>query len=211
MRGATIAALAACMAGTGCTGLDDGVDKPPPKPTRAQVDRLIAETSEPVYWFGPRYADYELSALDVQHDLVVFSYGKHHCDWEGGCTAPAGIATERRSLRDADLSNVDLEGVRRPRCWSRFGRAVALLYGCDPGGFPQELLIFTGSRVISLSSIDDLGDRPARVVARDLEPLNERAPWPLAAPKPLSCRELHAVPKRYRRGMPAALRPRGDC
>ena len=89
-----------------------------------------------------------------------------------------------------------------------------MLTGCDPRGYPQELLIYAGSREILVTSLytrDGEDEVPVRAVVRRLRPLNARAPWPLPRPEPLSCRDFEQVDRLYRRHMPQALQPRSAC
>jgi hypothetical protein len=115
----------------------------------------------------------------------------------------------------AVLVDIDVGGHIDPRnCWSRSRRAVVLLVNCLPDGYPQELLVFTGTRAISVTSLytpDGKGEIPARDVLRALRPLNRNAPWPLPAPMRLTCKEFRRLDGRYRRHAPTVLRPRNDC
>jgi hypothetical protein len=100
------------------------------------------------------------------------------------------------------------------KCWTRVGKAVAVLIGCDPGGYPQELLVYSGTheiRVTSLYTRDGEGEVSVRTVVRGLRPLNALAAWPLPRPTPLSCQEFRRVDRRYRRHMPQPLRPLAEC
>jgi hypothetical protein len=196
----------------GCAASSSG-DQPPPKPTAAQVRQLVVETRAPVYWFGPRLGRYELSEIWKRRTAGVgFSYGPFTCDTGSGCSAPAGVATQRRNMARLGLENGDLaDGGDPAHCWRTLGHAVFLLDGCDPKGFPEEAEVLTGTRSIFLTSIEDNRETPAYRVARHLKPLNAHAPWPLPAPDPLSCRERVAVPSRYRAHMPASLNPRKPC
>jgi hypothetical protein len=116
------------------------------------------------------------------------------------------MATARRDL--SDLGPDDFAGAD---CWSRLGRAVVLLWGCDPLEYPQEIEILTGHLAISLSNIEDENEQPAIEDARALRPLNDRAPWPLEPPAPLTCQELGGFPKRSRGDIPKVLRPPHAC
>src|SRR4051812_32280696 len=53
--------LAGCARPLGFDG-----DTPPPKPSREQVARLVARTTAPIYWFGPRFGRYELSEINTR-------------------------------------------------------------------------------------------------------------------------------------------------
>jgi hypothetical protein len=93
----------------------------------------------------------------------------------------------------------------------RVGRAIAVLLGCDPRGYPPELLIYTGTHEIDITSLytpDGETEIPMRAVVPRLRPLNDRAPWPLQRPERSSGRDFAEVDRRYRRHMPQALRPR---
>ena len=109
------------------------------------------------------------------------------------------------SSEDFDGSRVDLRD-----CWRELGRAVAVFYGCYRA--TEEIEIYTGSLAIYIDSLyfRDREILPG-VVARELKPLNESAPWPLPAPQALSCREYTQVAIKYRRFMPSVLRPRQGC
>jgi hypothetical protein len=100
------------------------------------------------------------------------------------------------------------------RCWTRLRKAVAVLIGCDPGGYPQDLVVYTGAHEILVTSLitpDERRELSARTVVRGLRPLNARAAWPLQRPTPLSCREFTGVDRRYRRHMPQSLLPLAGC
>ena len=173
---------------SGC-GLESDDQKPPAPPTAAELSRLAAETREPAYWLGPQIDGITVSHAATTGDEIGLTYGRWACD--SGCSDGGGVRTGRRgtgSLRRFEYTNT---GVDTEDCWTRVGEAVAVLLGCNPDGYPQELHIYTGSRRISVTSLytpDGKGEIPARSVARQLRPLNDRAPWPLVRPKPLSCR-----------------------
>jgi hypothetical protein len=100
------------------------------------------------------------------------------------------------------------------KCWTRVGKAVAVLIGCDPGGYPQELLVYSGTHEILVTSLctpDGEGEISVRAVVRRLRPLNALAGWPLSRPTRLSCHEFSRVDRRYRRHMPQPLRPLALC
>jgi hypothetical protein len=203
---------AALLAGCGpSTGLGD---EPPPKPSPAQIQRLVTGTTAPVYWFGPRLGRYALSEISRRGPGEVgFSYGRFTCAPGSGCSAATSLATRARDMRGLGLQDRDLarEGSAR-KCWRKLGRAVFLDEGCDPEGYPQEAEVFTGTRMIFVESLEEHNNEtPAYQVARRLKPLNAHAPWPLPAPRRLSCRERAAVPSRYRAHMPASLGPRKTC
>jgi hypothetical protein len=205
-----VASLAAVALG-GC-GQDLERGEPPAPPTTAELSRLVAETRQPGYWLGPRFRDITVSHASVIEDQVRLTYGPWTCDT--GCVDEGGVWTGRRAIdavSDFDFADT---GIDTRDCWRRVGRAVAVLTGCDPGGYPQELVIYTGSREIVVTSLytrDGQDEVPVRMVVRRLRPLNERAPWPLRRPEPLSCRDFERVDVLYRRHMPRALRPVADC
>lgn len=184
---------------------------PPKPPTNERLSRIAATTRQPAYWLGPRFRQITVSSATARGRYVYFSYGPWTCD--SGCSPSGGVGTGRRDT--AGLVDIDVGGHIDPRkCWSRARRAVVLLVDCSPDGYPQELLIFTGSRAISVTSLytpDGRGEVPAREVLRALRPLNRNAPWPLPAPKRLSCKDFRRLDGRYRRHAPNVLRPRSDC
>src|SRR3954452_7769317 len=139
MSAIVCAPVAVLLAGCG-PSLDAGGDTPPPKPSREQVARLVARTTAPIYWFGPRFGRYELSEINTRGPAHVgFSYGRFTCQPGSGCNAPGAVATRRRDVVGFGLDNRDLEdGGHSTHCWRKLGSAVFLLYGCDPKGFPQE-------------------------------------------------------------------------
>jgi hypothetical protein len=207
MTGFTAGAL---LAGCGPQLLPD--DRPPPTPSAADVRRAVGETRAPAYWLGPSFQGSKLSEIRQSRAGHVFSYGRFYCDPGSGCSAPESIVNSPRDVARLGLVNRDLKGGGRPsRCWRKLGRAVFLMVGCDFVGFPQEAFVFTGSREIFLGSFDDNRETPAYEVARHLKPLNASAPWPLPAPRTLSCREISHVGSRYRARMPRSLRPRRRC
>ncbi len=114
-----------------------------------------------------------------------------------------------------DLSPDPGDPVIDPKkCWRRVKKAVAVLIGCDPGGYPQELLVYSGANeilVTSLATADGEGEMSVRTVVRGLRPLNAQADWPLPQPTPLSCHEFSRVDRRYRQHMPQSLRPVAEC
>ena len=194
----------------GCGGaFDEGV--PPKPPDSEQLSRIVAATRQPAYWLGPSFRQITVSSATARRRYVDFTYGPWTCD--SGCSPSGGVATGRRDM--AVLVDIDVGGHIDPRmCWSRARRAVVLLVDCVPDGYPQELLVFSGSRAISVTSLytpDSKGEIPAREVLRALRPLNRNAPWPLPAPMRLSCKEFRLLDGRYRRHAPTVLRPRTDC
>jgi hypothetical protein len=207
---ALLAALAAVV-GAGCAGSVDG-NEPPEPPTSAELSRFVAETPRPAYWLGPRYRGITVSHIGVnRRGAVGLTYGEWTCD--SGCGDSGGISTRRR---DVDvLSHFAYgEGIDSKDCWTRVGRAVAALVGCLPEGYPQELLIYTGSLQVTATSLytaDKQDEIPVRTVLRALRPLNAHAPWPLPPPTRLSCAELPRVDRRLRRHMPRVLRPSTPC
>lgn len=201
--------LLAAVALSGCMNLPDTGDPPEP-PTAADLSRIVARTQQPAYWLGPRFRGLDISAATVTRSRVSLTYGPWSCD--SGCVDSGGVFTSRRDVR---LSREDFsDRIDTRDCWTRIGKAVAVLIGCLPDGYPQEMLIFSGSREILVTSLytrDGQGEISVETVLRRLRPLNANAPWPLPRPKRLSCRQLTRVDKRYRRHMPPALRPASDC
>jgi hypothetical protein len=196
--------LGAALAGCGGLAADE---RPPPRPTAKDVERLVAQTRMPAYWFGPAIREHQLSAIyDDQPGRLGFAYGAFSCDRGSGCIPLGTVTTARRDF--SGLLPGELSG---PDCWSRLQRAVVLLYGCDPHGYPQEIDILTARLAISVSGIEDENEQPAVRDARRLRPVNDRAPWPLEPPDPLSCRELRAFPRRHRDDIPKVLRPKRRC
>jgi hypothetical protein len=202
--------LIGALAVAGCAGaLRD--PKPPTPPTAGQLARIVAQTRQPAYWLGPRYRGLEVSSATVTPRGVGMTYGPWSCD--SGCTDSGGAFTQ---LRDLDLSHEDYNPPEADpkKCWIRIGKALAVLIGCDPELYPQEMEIYTGTRSIQLTSLytrDGQSEISVRAVVRGLRPLNDNAPWPLQRPKPLSCRELRHVGRKYRRHMPRSLRPNRHC
>jgi hypothetical protein len=100
------------------------------------------------------------------------------------------------------------------KCWRRVKKAVAVLIGCGPGAYPQEMLVYSSTHEILVTSLytpDGEDEIPVRTVVRGLRPLNARAAWPLPRPAPLSCHEFSRVDRRYRQYMPQPLRPIAEC
>ena len=209
MRGGLLLVLLVTVVG-GCGETFGDDDEPPPPPTSAELSRLVADTRQPAYWLGPRFRGAAVSYVNVRGSRVHLTYGPWTCDT--GCVPESGVSTGRRSVAD-DLSSADFGYPIDPKkCWTRVGKAVAALLGCDPGGYPQELLVFSGTNRILIDSLALPDDEiPARTVVRGLRPLNDFAAWPLPRPAPLSCDEFSHVDRRYRRHMPQPLRPSGDC
>jgi hypothetical protein len=206
--------LGALAAGViaGCS--EDGeAEQPPEPPTTAELSRFVAETRQPAYWLGPRYRAITVSRAWVNRGRVRLTYGPWSCNPGSGCTDTGGIWTGRRDI-DV-LSRVDVaERIDPKDCWSQVGKAVAALIDCLPDGYPQEVVIYSGTREIHVTSLytrDRQGEIPARTVLRGLRPLNAHASWPLPRPRPLSCREYKRVDERYRRHMPRPLRRRPAC
>ena len=202
--------VVSALALAGCGGAF-AEEVPPKPPSGEQLSRIAATTRQPAYWLGPSFRQITVSAATARRRYVSFAYGAWTCD--SGCSPSGGVGTGRRDT--ALLVRIDVGGHIDPReCWSRAGRAVVLLVDCLPDGYPQELLVFTGSRAISVTSLytpDGRGEVPAREVLRALRPLNRNAPWPLPAPMRLSCKEFRRLDGRYRRRAPTVLRPRSDC
>jgi hypothetical protein len=196
--------------GVGGCGQDVEGEEPPAPPTRAELSRFVAETREPAYWLGPRFRGLAVSYARVERWGVNITYGPWTCDT--GCTEEGGVSTVRRSIAD-DLTVDDYGWPIDPKkCWTRVGKAVAVLIDCDPRGYPQELVVFSGDNEIVVTSLakPDV-EIPARTVVRGLRPLNARAAWPLPGPARLSCHEFSRVDRRYRRHMPQPLRPLAEC
>jgi hypothetical protein len=204
--------LLALLVGVGVAGCGQDFEgqEPPPPPTKAELSRFVAETREPAYWLGPRFRGLAVSYARVERWGVNITYGPWTCDT--GCTEEGVVSTVRRSVAD-DLTVDDLGWPIDPaKCWTRVGKAVAVLIGCDPGGYPQELLVFSAGNEILVTSLakPDI-EIPARSVVRGLRPLNDLAAWPLPRPTPLSCHEFGHIDRRYRRHMPQPLRPTVKC
>jgi hypothetical protein len=199
--------LLVAAAFTGC-----GQEELPVPPTAAQLARLAAETRTPAYWLGPRYEGLSVSHVSTGRDEVTLTYGAWRCD--SGCSNSGGVSTRRRGVGRLSRFEYFKTDIDPGECWSRVGKAVAVLLGCNPNGYPQELLIYSGSRAIRVTSLptrDRRGEVPARTVAHELQPLNHQAPWPLLRPKRLGCRAFEQVDGRYRSQMPSSLRPRSKC
>lgn len=195
----------------GCGQGSEG-EQPPAPPTTAELSRLVAETRPSAYWLGPRFRGITVSHTSADGGAVGVTYGPWTCD--SGCIDAGGVWTAHRDVNDLASFDFDDAGLDPKDCWTRVARAVAVLLGCDPDGYPQELLIYSATREILVTSLytrDGQGEIPVRAVLRGLRPLNARAPWPLQRPKPLSCREFRQVDRRYRSHMPVALRPRSEC
>lgn len=160
--------------------LDEG--EPPTPPTKKELSQIVATTRQPAYWLGPSFRQITISATTIRPRAVGFSYGPWTCD--SGCTDSGGVATGGRDTRW--LVRIEIGGHIDPwKCWTRVGRAVAVLLQCDPDGYPQESLVFTGSRQIYLTSLytmDGQGEIAVREILRGLRPLNGHAPWPLTPP-----------------------------
>ena len=113
----------------GCGGSSG--DEPPAKPSREQVDELVANTHEPVYWWasGPAATSSARSATTAAAAWILLR--EVHVRPGKRLLRHGVLATGRRDLRG--LSNADLEGGGTPAgCWHGVGRTVVLLYGCDP-------------------------------------------------------------------------------
>jgi hypothetical protein len=204
-------ALLVAMAFEGC-GQDVEGQKPPAPPTTAELSRFIAETREPAYWLGPRLRGISVSHVGVGRGWAGLTYGPWTCDT--GCTDNGGVWTGRREIEVLSRFDYADTGIDTKDCWTRVGRTVAVLAGCDPHGYPQELLIYVGKleiRVTSLYTRDGQADIPVGAVVRLLRPLNARAPWPLPRPEPLSCHDFGQIHRLYRRDTPQALQPRSAC
>lgn len=195
----------------GCGGGFDEQEAPPAPPTRAELSRFVAETRQPAYWLGPRFRGIAVSHASADRSGVSLTYGPWTCDT--GCTDEGGVSTRRRSMDELWPDQGD--PVIAPRkCWTRVKQAVAVLIGCDPGGYPQELLVYAGAHEILVTSLitsDGQDELSARTVVRGLRPVNGLAAWPLQRPSPLSCHEYTRVDRRYRRHMPRALQPPAEC
>jgi hypothetical protein len=202
----TLAALA-CGA---CAATETPEQRAPAAPTAAQLSRFAAETRAPAYWLGPGFEGVAVSQAELEGDRVAITYGPWMCD--SGCVDSGGVWTGPRELEVISRFDFADTSVDPADCWTRVRKAVALLLGCDPEGYPQDLIVYTGPREILVTSLyTDDDEIPARTVARGLRPLNAHAPWPLSRPRPLTCREFRTFDRRYRQGMPRPLRPRAAC
>jgi hypothetical protein len=185
--------------------------EPPAPPSKAELSRFIAETRQPAYWLGPRFRGVSVSHASANRWGVRVTYGPWTCD--SGCIGEGGVWTGRRSIDD--LSPDPGAPVIAPKkCWTRVGKAVAVLLYCDPRSYPQELLVYSGTHEISVTSVstpDGESEFSPRTVVRGLRPLNAVAAWPLPRPTPLSCHEFSRVDRRYQRHMPQPLRPLAAC
>jgi hypothetical protein len=197
--------LAAAALLAGCASAPGFEAAPrPPKPSTADIARLVSETREPFYWLGPRYGKYRLSEIRrLGARKLRVSYGKFACDGSSGCWAHAGVIDGPGDVAGAGLEGGSVRGGSAPQCWRKLGRAVVFVSGCDPEG--EEATVFTGHHAIYLDS-----PRVADV-ARNLRPLNARAPWPMPPPPRLSCDQYTHARAIYRKHMPASLRPRKTC
>jgi hypothetical protein len=197
--------------GVGGCGQDFEGQEPPAPPTRAELSRFIADTRQPAYWLGPRFRGIAVSHASAGRSGVSLTYGPWTCDT--GCTDAGGVSTQRRSMDDLSPDPSD-PVTDAKKCWTRLKKAVGVLIGCDPGGYPQELLVYSGTHEILVTSLytpDGEGEISVRAVVRGLRPLNALAAWPLPRPTPLSCHEFSRVSWRYRQHMPQTLRPLAEC
>ena len=197
--------------GVGGCGRDLEDEEPPAPPTTAELSRFVAETRQPAYWLGPRFRGIAVTHASAGRWGVRLTYGPWTCDT--GCTDEGGVSIQRRSMDDLWPDAGD-PVIAPKKCWSRIGKAVAVLSGCDPGGYPQDLVVYSGPHEILVTSLytpDGQSEISVRTVVRGLRPLNARAAWPLPRPTPLSCREFNRVDRRYRRHMPQPLRPLAKC
>ncbi len=127
-------------------------------------------------------------------------------------TAGSGLALETSTPSRG--STTPTRPIDPADCWTRVGKAVAVLLGCDPNGYPQDLVIYSGTREVLVTSLytdDGRDETSVRTVVRKLRPLNAHAPWPLSRPQPLNCRDFQRIDPRYRRALPRPLRPRRRC
>lgn len=201
-----VLALVATVAFGGCAG--GSADTPPTPPTAAELERFVSGTRQPAYWLGRDFEGVAVSAINAGSKGASLTYGEWSCDPGSDCSDPGGVFTAQRpgSIADLDMA----EEASRRDCWSRVGKAVAMLNGCLPDGYPQALFIYSGDLEITVTSLltrDDQSEVSARTVARRLRPLNGNAPWPLPAPEPLSCATFKRVDPRVRQHMPRPLRP----
>jgi hypothetical protein len=203
-------ALLVAVGVAGC-GQDFEGQEPPAPPTKAELSRFIAETRQPAYWLGPRFRGIAVSHASAGPWGVSLTYGPWTCD--SGCTDEGGVTTQRRSMDDL-WPDPTVPVLTPKKCWTRVKNAVAVLIGCDPGAYPHELLVYSGTHEIYVTSLytpDGEGEIAVRTVVRGLRPLNALAAWPLPRPAPLSCHEFSRVDQRYRRHMPQRLRPLATC
>jgi hypothetical protein len=185
--------------------------EPPKRPSKEDLAQIAATTHQPAYWLGPHFRGIKISRAIATRRGAAFSYGAISCEPGSGCADTGGVGTSRRRIEQFEPA----DGRVDPRnCWTRAGRAVAVLMGCAPDGYPQELVIYSATREIHLTSLyttDGQGEIPARVVSRGLRPLNANAPWPLPAPAPFTCREFRRLGTLYQRHAPDAIRPKAAC
>lgn len=212
MRGRPlVAALAACAVLGGCDLVPNEDEQPPPVPTAERLDDVASRAERPAYWLGARHRGLEVSSLDTSGPGIGFGYGDWYCSPGSGCSNPNIVSTGPRDVR-LDVRGLDPETLDPQRCWSRVGRAVAVLLACNPTTYGQEMEIYTGASAIYVSSflVEDR-DVPAATVAGALRPYTRSADSQLRPPRRLSCREWRRVDRFFRRGMPRALRPAARC
>jgi hypothetical protein len=182
-----LAALAA-VAFAGC-GSSLREPEPPPPPSAQDLARIRERARPPVFWLGPRYRGRPVwEANLLRSGTASFSYGKPSCSPGSGCIYAVEVSSqfERDPITDEEI------------CWRRLGRAWLL--GCD--GY-EEAEVFTGAVLVYLAAVD-----PARV-ARGLERMDASArSTALTKPRPFTCEEARAFPRRFRASLPDALRPR---
>lgn len=190
----------------GCA--EDHDEKPPTPPTPQALARFTADTRQPGYWLGPDFEGVTVSHVRAAGGLVSLTYGEWSCSPGSGCSDPGGISTR---LREPALADIDIAmDAPSADCWSRVGKAIAVLDGCVKDGYPQRLVVYSGRRQIEVTSVytrDGQSEVSARTALRRLRPLNARAPWPLPPPERLSCGQFRRVDERLRRHMPRPLRP----
>jgi hypothetical protein len=114
------------VAFSSCGLESDGQELPVP-PTAAELSRLVAETREPAYWWGPQIEGIEVSHASASEDEVALTYGRWTCD--SGCSDSGGVTTGRRGI--GRLSRFEYANTRidTEDCWTRVGKAVAVLPG----------------------------------------------------------------------------------
>ncbi len=203
------AALLACLTAVALGGCTAEGDEPPEPPTAAALAQFVADTRQPVYWLGPDYRGVAVSDISVTGGYTSLTYGKWACDAGSGCSDAGGVSTGPRAA--TLLADIEPVADAAPTdCWARIGKAVAVLDGCMPDGYPQLLLIYSGALQVSVTSIytrNGQSEVSARTALRRLRPLNTHTPWPLPPPDRLSCQEFGRVDQRLRRHMPQPLRP----
>lgn len=184
----------------GYSDFDSEEREQPTDKGQALSQARLKEVGFPVYWVGPKYRGYKVSAIRLYAGRGVnIGYGKESCQSGSGCSYPASVYSER-ARGDHFPERADTPDGFGGVCFRRIGRAIQV--SClDAGKEDGEDILLTGKGSVIFYSID-----PADL--RSVTPPRGDEPRP---PTRLTCAETSSMPKWARRKIPDSLAASNPC